>query len=288
MPKICKFSVLRYVPEQHREEFINIGLVFHSPEDRYVNIKVTSNFSRVKTFNDEVDTNFLKVILNGMRNDFSNASTISGPTESDLSDLKFLEKSTAYYVNQLQFSKVRTILSTDCLHDEENLFKTFVYFDTKKNRRITHDKVKSLLNRVFAENDQEFNYKKDVKVNLDSEDINVDFVFKKSSSNGAKSNVLNSMSFDYADSQEKNALTLAKEWHWNISKMNDLKKHKKLGNSYLNDEAELNFTTIVLGSKRTKPIINAMEILSDVSTIIPVNNESDVLREAQKIVNQSK
>ncbi|BBW96531.1 DUF3037 domain-containing protein [Geobacillus icigianus] len=46
MERLCKFAVLRYVPDEMREEFINVGLVFHSPEDGYVNMEITSNFSR--------------------------------------------------------------------------------------------------------------------------------------------------------------------------------------------------------------------------------------------------
>lgn len=287
MSKICKYSVLRYVPEQHREEFINIGLVFHSPEDRYVNIQFTTNFSRVKTFDDEVDSSFLKVILKGLKDDFSLTSTFSGPSEVELSDKKFLEKSTMFYVNQLQFSKVKSILSSNYLRDEQDLFKTFVYFDAKKDKRITHQKVRSLLNRVFSENESQLDYHKDLQIKLETDDVNVDFAFKNSTRNGIKNNILNSLSFDYSAAQEKNALSLAKEWHWNINKMQDMQNLKKIFNKHIDIESDLEFTTIVLQSKKTKSLDHAAEILADVSKIITVNTEDEVVRAANEIVRQT-
>lgn len=287
MSKICRYSVLRYVPEQHREEFINIGLVFHSPEDRYVNIQFTTNFSRVRKFDDELDTNFLKVILRGLESEFTLSSTISGPSESDLADRKFLDKSTMFYVNQLQFSKVKSIISSNYLKDEEDLFKTFVYFDAHKEKRITRQRVKSLLSKVFSENERQFQYQKDLEIKLDNDDINVDFVFKKPTRTGTKNNILNSLSFDYAPSQEKNALTLAKEWHWNINKMQDLQKQNKYINKYIDSESDLDFTTIVLQSKKTKSLEHASEILADVSNIITVDTEDEVIKAANEIVRKT-
>jgi hypothetical protein len=63
MERLCKFAVLRYVPDNNRKEFINIGLVFHSPEDRFIDLELTTNFSRVTAFDDEIDINFLKIVL---------------------------------------------------------------------------------------------------------------------------------------------------------------------------------------------------------------------------------
>lgn len=287
MSKICKFSVLRYVPEQHREEFINIGLVFHSPEDRYINIQFTTKFSRVTTFDDEVDINFLKVILKGIENDLSLSSTITGPSENELANKNFLDKATMSYVNQLQFSKVKSLISSNYLKDEQDLFNTFVYFDTHKEKRITRQKVKSLLSKVFAENEREFDYRKDLEIKLETDDINVDFAFKKITDQGTKNNILNSLSFDYSSSQEKNALSLAKEWHWNINKMRELQNQNKAINKYINFENDLEFTTIVLQSKKTKPLDHASEILADVSNIIKVNTEAEVVEAANRIVKQA-
>lgn len=283
MEKVIKYSVLRYVPELHREEFINIGLVFHSPADEYIDIKFTTNFSRVKTFDDEVDLEFLKLVLEGMKDDFS-SSTISGPNEKELSDLNFLEKSTAFYVNQLQFSSIMTMISPDIESDFVDLFKTYVYFDAKKNSRINNDKVKSLLSRVFSSNQKHFNYKKDVSINIDSEDINMDFVIPVKSTESNEKVVLNSLSFDYSKSREKNVLLLAKEWHWNINKIYEMKNSNQLTNEYLNHNSELKFTTIVLSSKNSTSIKNALEILSDVSNIIQVASEIEVIAAAENIV----
>lgn len=286
MEKIFKYSILRYVPEQHREEFINIGLVFHCPEDRYSNIRFTSNFSRVKTFDDELDIDFIKIVLDGMKEDFVRTSTISGPTEKELADKNFLDKSTMFYVNQLQFSPIRTMISYDIQKDEDDLFKTYVYFDVKKYKRIDRERVRSLLSRVFTENQKHIKFQKDVKVNTGVEDIQLDFVFSNEIANSTKKNILNSLSFDYASGREKNALSLAKEWHWNISKVKELKSQNRLLNSQLNGNSELEFTTFILSKNDAKPLNNAIDILSDVSKIIRVESEEEIIHKANSLVNK--
>src|SRR5690625_2045620 len=108
MNKLGKFAVLRYIPNENREEFINIGLVFHLPSEGYVNFKATTNFSRVTTFDDEIDIDFLKMVLSGVESEFTQ-DLVHGPSYKIVRDINFLEKQTAHYANQLQFSPIRII-----------------------------------------------------------------------------------------------------------------------------------------------------------------------------------
>lgn len=286
MAKIAKFSILRYVPEQHREEFINIGLVFHCPEEKYSSIRFTKNYSRVKTFDDELDVEFLKIVLDGINQDFVRTSTISGPTEKELGDIDFLEKSTVFYVNQIQFSPIKTIVSYDIQKDEEDLFKTYVYFDVKKNKRIDREKVRSLMSRVFSQNQGVLDYEKNLVINTGLEDIQFDFALTNTTGMKKKQSVLNSLSFDYSTGKEKNALTTAKEWHWNISKTIELKEKNDLTNPYLNNDFSLDFVTFILIKNDASPLNHAIDILSDVSKIVEVNSEEEVLEKAKTIVNK--
>jgi hypothetical protein len=129
---LCKYTVLRYVSDEYREEFINIGLIMHVPSEGLVMTKFTSNFSRVKAFDDEVDLDFLKLVLEGIEEQFSTTkSTVTGPSVKETKDEAFLQEYTRHYVNQLQFSEIRNIFSTNYEEDFDKLFKTYVYFDTK-------------------------------------------------------------------------------------------------------------------------------------------------------------
>lgn len=125
--RLCKFTVLRYVPDEIRQEFVNIGLVFHSPEEGYIDIKFTEDFSRVLVFDAEADINFLKVILKGLKSEFSQ-SLFKG-SKGSIKKPDFLEEATSIYTNQLKFSPIYTILSRDNKEDFEKLFKRYVYFE---------------------------------------------------------------------------------------------------------------------------------------------------------------
>lgn len=283
MQKIAKYAVLRYVPSLEREEFINIGIAFHSPEDKYLNLSITDNFKRVKTFDDEVDINFLKLILNGMEDEFE-PSTIDGFSEKQLKNPDLLNEYTKFYVNQLQFSEVKFILSNNILCDEKSLFDTYVYFDAPKNERITKDKVKSLMSRVFTSNKKKFEYKKDVAINIGSEEINMDFLFP---SNKGEKILLNSLSFDYAKNKEKNALSIAKEWHWNINKIEELYKQNKLTEQLSNNNS-LKFKMVIFQVHKNSVYDEALSILEDVSSIIKVRSEQEIQDFANKLVEESK
>lgn len=121
MSHLFKYSVIRYVPDELREEFINIGMIFHSPELEYVDLKFTTDFTRVSAFDDEIDINFLKIILEGIRQ-----GTVSEPTKEELTDYNFIETRTRYYANQIQFSSTQSFVTDDYEKDLNDLFKSMV------------------------------------------------------------------------------------------------------------------------------------------------------------------
>jgi hypothetical protein len=60
--KPCSYSLLRYVPHAEREEFLNIGLLLHCPEDQFLDCLVTPDFRRVKRFHPHADLKFLRLL----------------------------------------------------------------------------------------------------------------------------------------------------------------------------------------------------------------------------------
>lgn len=91
----------------------------------------------------------MKIILSGVKEDFSNNSTVSGPSREDLSDPKYLDKATSIYINQIQFSRINLIKSNDFEEDLMNLYKTYVHFEIQKRSRLTEQEVRSIMNRVI-------------------------------------------------------------------------------------------------------------------------------------------
>src|SRR5699024_3114418 len=196
MNEVCTFSVIRYVPNECREEFINIGLVIHSPSQGFVDFKSTTNFSRVTAFDDEIDLEFLKLVIAGIKEEFSQ-STVHGPSLRAVNEEDFLEKQTMFYANQLQFSPIRIIRSDNPKKDLENLFKTYVYFDVKKNKRISDDEVRKIMSRVFQKSELHSKLDKNYIFNIETEDVILDYSYRSKDNNNLK--FIKTFSFDYSN-----------------------------------------------------------------------------------------
>lgn len=273
MKKLCKFSILRYVPSEIREEFINIGLVFHCPEDGYVDFKSTKNFKRVTTFDDEIDINFLKIVISGIEEEFTQ-STINGPTIDEVSDEYFLEKNTVFYANQLQFSPIKIIRTSNPVKDFEDLFRTYVYFDVKKSKRISDIEVKNIMNRVFEQSNKISKFNRNCTFNINSEEIVLDYSYI---SKNKSTKFIKTLSFDYAPSKSKTATVTAKEWAWNFRKIEETSSQ----NSRISKDDLL---TLVYVKNKDSNIDTALKILKENSNIISVNNENCIKEFANTII----
>ena len=270
MERLCKFTILRYVPDEVREEFINIGLLFHSPEDGEIRFQTTRNYSRVLAFDDEIDISFLKLVIEGIRNDFT-LSTVDGPTLSDLKNWSFLDKATSIYVNQLQFSEIKVISSKDIEADFEKLFKTFVYFDSPKNKRITDYEVRAIMNRVFRDKAVYQKLNKNVKLDIDSQEIELDYAYKTNN----KFKIIKTFSFDYSKKRSDMPTSLAKEWSWNFQKI----KHKNDGIDFV--------AFVYLGEQSQRKSIDiALKILNEVSETVDAKREEEIQEFADRISNE--
>lgn len=270
MDRICKYAILRYVPNEIREEFINIGLVFFSPEDSYINIKITNKLGRIRQFDDEVDLDFLKIVLEGMYEDFSGNVT-EGPSLEETSNPEYLERMTSIYVNQLQFSPIKTIMSdqTLLLEDQEDLFKTYVYFDSKQKDRITEEKVKSIMKRVFKSNKVSKLFDSNKKFDLGLEEIKFDFAYEKAN----KPILIKTISFDYSSKNNKLITQVAKEWAWNFDKL-----HSNVGIQHENIQ------TLIYFKEKNEIIKSAIDILQEVSQITEAKSEENITNFANQII----
>jgi hypothetical protein len=58
--KACEYYLVRYVPHAEREEFVNIGLLLHSPEEQFLDCLFTDDLRRIKRFHRQADLEFLR------------------------------------------------------------------------------------------------------------------------------------------------------------------------------------------------------------------------------------
>jgi len=60
--KTCSYLVVRYVPHAEREEFLNIGILLHCPEEQFLDCLITHDFRRIKRIHAQADLPFLHAL----------------------------------------------------------------------------------------------------------------------------------------------------------------------------------------------------------------------------------
>ncbi len=58
--KTCSYYLVRYAPHAEREEFLNVGILLHSPEEQFLDCLMTRDLRRVKNFHRQADLEFLR------------------------------------------------------------------------------------------------------------------------------------------------------------------------------------------------------------------------------------
>lgn len=167
------YSVCKYVPDLMRGEAINVGIVVHSPEDKRVLFRAVKNFSRIRAFDDEVDIDILKALLESIDVQFNTASLLED--EKELSSLSLLNNELIYFVNQIQFDEIKTILSSNIEQDISDLVDTYLYYEKKKSNRISSERVRNLASRLVTNSELKKNINRHPNIKNNFEQVPVDF-----------------------------------------------------------------------------------------------------------------
>lgn len=147
--KTIYYTVCRYVPDILRDEFINVGVLTHIPEDEWCHFHKTKNLTRIKNFDDEIDNDVISVLLESLEYQF-NTNHFDFQGSEYIGQRHFLEEEISYFVNQMQFSEIRTLISNDVESDITDLCDMYLYYDNKKSERISRDRVKRLVSKMFT------------------------------------------------------------------------------------------------------------------------------------------
>ncbi|MDB8867838.1 DUF3037 domain-containing protein [Pediococcus acidilactici] len=146
------FSVAKYTPDLVRDESINVGIVIHVPAYSYSSFIPTKNKRRIRSFDDEYDSEYMDMILDSLEFEFNSNEIDNYSFDNRFNSIKsnnFIAEKTKYYANELRFSKVQRMLTNnlEVENDIKDLIDTYLYYDKPKNKRITKQKVNSLLRK---------------------------------------------------------------------------------------------------------------------------------------------
>lgn len=154
------YSVCQYTPDIIRGESINVAIVIHCPTIGYEFSKVfvTTNYNRLRSFDDEYNGEYIKMVFNQIKYQFSYDCDVlynvmdeySDDFFDDIYDTTFIDNRSMYYVNEFEFLETKSVKQIDSQKIEQtvnDLYRTYLYYDLPKEKRITKDKVKSLLRK---------------------------------------------------------------------------------------------------------------------------------------------
>lgn len=152
------FSVCKYIPDLIRGESINIGLVVHYPHEERSEFIKPKNWKRISSFDDELDYDILKAVLENMEHQL----TIKGTkNDKDIGTIKdaFLKKHLAFYVNNFQFGEILPLRTDNVKKEVSDLWDMYLYYEKPKNERISQDRVRALTRKIFNQYNIRENYK---------------------------------------------------------------------------------------------------------------------------------
>ena len=133
---MCKiqFSVLSYYPSIVTNENINVGVLFHNLSTDERTFRIMKNWKRLESFDDELDIEFMKKYLYGIKNE----------CERNLinMDKEFcLQEYIRFYVNDLKFCSIKEA-DVDIADVEDFILiteKVHMRFDFDKSERLNRE-----------------------------------------------------------------------------------------------------------------------------------------------------
>lgn len=147
-----QFSVLSYHPSLATNENINIGILFHNLTTDERNFYMMNNWKRLENFDDELDVDFMKDYLAGMKKE----------CEINLfnSQNQFcLKEYIKIFVNELKFSKVQEMEVLDAEGFISQTEKIYMRFDLDKKNRLSRNDEVNYLKKLIRGRDIDFTIK---------------------------------------------------------------------------------------------------------------------------------
>lgn len=145
MSKTLLYSILKYSPSIVAGESINLGVLFCDQEENIREFRSTKRISRVQEFDDELDIESLKILLDSIRDD------VSVSVENMLDKFNIFEF-IRYYTNEFYFTQPIEIEYDDYENCAEEIMKIYLRFDYSIENRPNRDQQVAFLARVFKEN----------------------------------------------------------------------------------------------------------------------------------------
>ena len=111
---------------------MNIGVIFHNLATDERRLETITKWSRLKTFDDEINVKFFKILIEGMKEEIQN-TLFNDATNFDLKEY------TKMFYNELTFSDIYEDLTDNFEEFIEYTKKNFLRYDYDKKDRFNRD-----------------------------------------------------------------------------------------------------------------------------------------------------
>ncbi len=115
--KECSLFLVRYVPDAVRDEFLNIGLFLHSPQEKFLGCLFTDDFDRLKRFHQRADLELLRELQQHFEQEIDEHG-------EDLEG--YIRNMQESYSNLIQVTAPRACLVKDPQAEIQELFARYV------------------------------------------------------------------------------------------------------------------------------------------------------------------
>lgn len=138
-----EYAALKYYNNIISEECLYIGMLYNNLTTGKRDFRYISNFSRLQSFDDEADIDFIKAYLEGIKQQVEN-NIFNYNTSFDMKEFS------RFYVNEFKFSDI-TVIDVDDNEDYVvNLTKMFLKFDFNKKQRLSKNEEKKYIRKILS------------------------------------------------------------------------------------------------------------------------------------------
>lgn len=195
-----EYACLKYYNSILSDECLYLGVLFHDLSSDERVFKYMKNFKRLEMFDDEIDIEFLKLYLEGIRQETEN--NILNTESFDMNSYIY------FFSNEFKFTDVKYYYAEDNEDYVNNLFKVYLKYDLNRSQRANIEEEKRIIRKVLLENNVKLLNNK-VK-GIHNENIEYDFIMEN-------------YAIKYMDLKKKELTRLfasAKTWSYTANEMN--------------------------------------------------------------------
>ena len=137
-----EYAALKYYNNIISDECLYIGILFHNLTNGKRDFRHITNFKRLQSFDDEVDIDFIKAYLHGIKEQVE---------ENLFNRNKFfsIKEFSRIYVNEMKFTKANIIQVNDNEDYVEKITKMYLKFDFNKETRLTKAEEKKYIKKIL-------------------------------------------------------------------------------------------------------------------------------------------